>query len=49
MSTCNEGAKQGENLTQFLFSLNKDLEFFFLKWTTVHDLATCLSSGSAGH
>lgn len=31
MSTCNEGAKQGENLSQFLFSLNKDLEFFFLK------------------
>lgn len=33
----------------FYSHLTKTLNFFFLKWTTVHDLATCFSSGSAGH
>lgn len=33
----------------FYSHLTKTFNFFFLKWTTVHDLATCLSSGSAGH
>lgn len=33
----------------FYSHLTKTLNFFFLKWTTVHDLATCFSSGRTGH